>query len=651
MRYGRRAGLVLWWIASGALAAEPLTPETAIDRRQISDLQVSPDGQRVAFVVVEPPNGQEQNADLWVLDFPSRAVWQLTSSPARDQHPRFSPDGTSIAFVSERTEKPQIHVISLRGGEARALTSSETGASSPEWSSDGKRIAYLASIPDSPEEKKKKEEDKDDARVVDRDDRPPQLWLVDVASGKSERITSGSWRISDVAWSSRDELFLAATDDPQPELHTTRLYRLSVQGGEPREVLRPSGPFGNLKVSPDGTMLAFVGSRSDGPQAHDLFVLPLAALTGSSPPTPRNLTATSIDRPIDEFQWQRDGSLAVEVEDGFSGRFFTVALDGSASPGTGISATHPLGSFVVTKAGTVFVGESPTVLPELWLSPAPGQAEKLSSFNEGFGAIDLVAPESVFYSSFDGTRIEAQLLRPPGGEPAPAVVLVHGGPTGRWSARFHDWGQLLVANGIAVLYPNIRGSTGYGMDFLVANRRDWGGADFQDVLAGARYLMENGIADGDRLGIGGWSYGGYMAAWAVTQTDRFRAAVTGAPMTNLVSEYGTEMSEINAYDTWFLGSPYENLELFSDRSPITHVRKAKTPTLILCGENDVTDPVGQCTELYRGLKRTGTETELVLYPREGHGFREESHREDVLRRVAEWFDRHLAPERPPASAR
>ena len=160
-------------------------------------------------------------------------------------------------------------------------------------------------------------------------------------------------------------------------------------------------------------------------------------------------------------------------------------------------------------------------------------------------------------------------------------------------------------------------------------------------MAGIDFLVEQRIADPERLGIGGWSYGGYMAAWAVTQTDRFRASVSGAPMTDLASEYGTETSSINAYDTWYLGTPYENLDLFVERSPITHVRNATTPTLILCGENDVIDPIGQCWQFYRGLKRYEVDTELVIYPREGHGIREEKHQLDLLRRVIDWYDRHL----------
>ena len=202
-------------------------------------------------------------------------------------------------------------------------------------------------------------------------------------------------------------------------------------------------------------------------------------------------------------------------------------------------------------------------------------------------------------------------------------------------------GQLLVQRGYAVFCPNIRGSVGYGLDFVTANRRDWGGGDFKDVMAGVDYMIAQGIADPDRLGIGGWSYGGYMAAWAVTQTDRFKAAVSGAPMTDLASEYGTEFASINAYDTWYLGTPYENLKLFQERSPVTHVKNVKTPTLLLSGENDQTDPLGQCQQFYRGLKRYGVETEFVIFPREGHGIREEKHRIDMLNRIISWFEKYI----------
>jgi dipeptidyl aminopeptidase/acylaminoacyl peptidase len=254
----------------------------------------------------------------------------------------------------------------------------------------------------------------------------------------------------------------------------------------------------------------------------------------------------------------------------------------------------------------------------------------------------VIAPESVRYASFDGKEIEGEILRPASwtaGRRLPLVALVHGGPTGAWRDRFESWGQLLAARGFVVFYPNPRGSSGYGNAFLESNRADWGGGDFKDIMAGVDALVKRGLADPDHLGIGGWSYGGYMAAWAITQTPRFKAAVAGAGLSDLASEFGTEQG--SAYDEWFYGLPYEHLDRFQKSSPITHIKNAKTPTLILQGEADATDPVGQSQQLYHALKRYGVPAELVIYPREGHGLREEKHLLDRLNRVVSWYEKYL----------
>ncbi len=206
----------------------------------------------------------------------------------------------------------------------------------------------------------------------------------------------------------------------------------------------------------------------------------------------------------------------------------------------------------------------------------------------------------------------------------------------------HDpLGQLLAARGYAVLYPNIRGSSGYGQKFIELNRGDWGGGDYRDVMAGIDDLITRGIANPEKLAIGGWSYGGYMSEWAITQTTRFKAAVSGAGLSNLISEYGTEQGP--AYDEWFYGVPYEPTKVagFLNSSPFVHLKNVKTPTLILQGDADIVDPPGQSQELYRGLKRYGVETELVAYPREPHGFHEEKHLLDRLNRILAWYDKHL----------
>jgi dipeptidyl aminopeptidase/acylaminoacyl peptidase len=289
-----------------------------------------------------------------------------------------------------------------------------------------------------------------------------------------------------------------------------------------------------------------------------------------------------------------------------------------------------------------FVAESAVDAPELWLSNGEAAAEKVTRFNESWSQIPVLKPEVLRYKSFDGTEIEAMLLKPRGyveGTRVATVVLIHGGPTGVWSDSFEPWGQLLAARGYAVLYPNIRGSIGYGHRFIEMNRGDWGGADFKDVMSGVDFLISRGIADPNRLGIGGWSYGGYMSEWAITQTQRFKAAVSGAGMSDLATEFGTEDGP--AYDEWFYGLPYEKPEGFAKSSPMTYVKNARTPTLILHGENDRTDPIGQSQMLYRALKRYGVESEFVVYPREPHGLQEEKHLIDRMNRIVRWFDAHL----------
>jgi dipeptidyl aminopeptidase/acylaminoacyl peptidase len=278
----------------------------------------------------------------------------------------------------------------------------------------------------------------------------------------------------------------------------------------------------------------------------------------------------------------------------------------------------------------------------LWIWKPQQAPQQVSHLNDAWKQYALVKLETYKYKSFDGTEIEAGLLMPEnaaGKTKLPLIALIHGGPTGRWSDQIEIWGQLLAAHGYAVWYPNPRGSTGYGEKFIEMNRADWGGADFKDVMAGVDDLIKKDVADPGRLGIGGWSYGGYMSEWAVTQTTRFKAAVSGAGMADLISEFGTE--EGPAYDHWFWGVPYEKPQGFLNSSPFLYVKNAKTPTLILQGTADTIDPLGQSQELYRGLKWYGVPAELVEYPREPHGFHEEKHLVDRLNRILAWYETYL----------
>ena len=614
-----------------------LTPaQVLLSQRTISDLRFSPDGQFVAFVLAEPVKGTTRSRHIWLLDVKTKEVRQFTNSSKNEDTPRWSPDGKRLAFISNRDDVRQIYAIPMNGGEAKRLLETKHEIANFSWSPDGKQIAFFASEPKTPAEDQK-EKDKDDARVVDRDDHLPRLWLLDPEMAKIRQVTSGRWRVNEAEWLPNGTAMIAsATDHPESDQETDRIYSINLADGKLTEIAAPRGPFGRLRVSPDGKRVVFVAAPVDGPSPHDLFLLTLA--DGKI----LNLTSSSLDRPVLSYSWlDSSNTVLVTLQNGFKTSFVSISLVGPVVHHAPL-AVNPRAFDISPSGMIVFAGGSAAEPDELWLAESDKPAQRLSDFNKNLRQLTILQPERFRYKSFDGVEIEGALIKPKGyvsGTRVPLIALIHGGPTGAWSDSIESWGQLLAARGFAIFYPNIRGSTGYGHKFVEMNRADWGGADFKDVMAGVDYLIAQGIADPQKLGIGGWSYGGYMSEWAITQTTRFKAAVSGAGLANLASEFGTEAG--SSYDQWFFGVPYENLDVFMKSSPIKYLRNAKTPTLILQGEADRTDPIGQSQELYRGLKYYGVEAELVLYPREGHGLTEEKHLIDRLNRIVSWYEKHL----------
>jgi dipeptidyl aminopeptidase/acylaminoacyl peptidase len=612
-------------------SADKLTIDQTIDIREPADLQFSSDEQHVAFTVQEPPIATKPaQRHIWVFNTQSRQLRQWTSSLKSEHMPRWSPDGRTLAFLSDREDTTQIWLIAADGGEAAKLTAGKNSIETYRWSPDGRQIAFLAADPRNPEEEKK-QKDQDDARVIDVDRKPARIWTVDIASKAVKAVTIGSWQFREVEWLPDGKRVLATgTAHPADEHRgVERLYTVSLADGRIDEFLAPKGPFGRIQVSPHGNAVAFVSSPDDGPSAQDLFVVPLDSRA------PKNLTGALKDRPVLAYQWLNDSELGALFHTGFHTALETV---GGTLRKLVADDSLDVSAFAASARGkVVYIAESAAVPPELWMDGAA-----VSHFNDSLKAARLHPAEFFQYASFDGTMIEAALYRSPGAaeaRPGPLVVLVHGGPAGAWRNRFDGLTQLLVARGYTVMEPNIRGSVGYGQKFLASNRADWGGGDFKDVMAGVDDLVRRKIADPNRLAIGGWSYGGYMAEWAITQTDRFKAAVCGAGMADLATEFGTEARPEG--DEWYFGTPYENLPAFQKSSPILYIKNARTPTLILQGEADTTDPISQSQMLYRGLKRYNVPAEFVVYPREPHGLRERYHIADRYRRSLEWIEKYL----------
>jgi dipeptidyl aminopeptidase/acylaminoacyl peptidase len=615
-----------------------LTPEQALKMYRMADLRFSPDGSRLAFTVMEPAKGADNPRHIWILDVATHAARQYTNSPKSEDSPRWSPDGKFLAFLSARDETRQIYLLSSAGGEAYAITEGKLGIRSFAWSPDGKQIAFVASDAPTAEEEKK-DKDKDDAIVVDREEKHGRIWLLDVATKKVHALTDAKWEIREAEWTPQGDRFIvSATDHPESEDNTERIFSADASSGNLSLLFAPEGPFGDIHVSPDGKQIAYVGARVDGPEPTDLYIRSLDA--PSSAPS-RNLTASSLDRGMNGIEWRPDGSIMAASENGFHGVLYSIAADGSAKAIDNVGP-NPRGFAISSSGAIAFVGGTATTPPEIYLTSSGSKAERATNLNSSWDNLKLAKPEFFHYRSFDGLEIEGELLKPldyDGHSRVPLVVMVHGGPTGAWSDSIDDWGQLLAANGFAACYFNIRGSTGYGEKFVEMNRADWGGADFKDVMAGVDYLIKQGIADPDRLGIGGWSYGGYMAEWAITQTNRFKAAISGAGMVDLIAEFETENGP--SYDKWFWGLPYDRQEEMLKHSPYLYLKNAHTPILILQGINDTTDPLGQSTGLYRGLKFYGAPAVLVEYPRENHGFHEEKHELDRLNRIVPWYKEHL----------
>ena len=614
---------------------DSLTIEQALSKYSIKSPLFSPDGKRAVVVVLQTGLGNDLPAShIWLIDVARKTIRQFTSSKKSETNPKWSPDGNQLAFLSNRNEENQIYLMDINGGEALQLTEAKSSVTAFEWNPKGNTIAYMAEEPASAEEVKK-QADKYDEQVVSESVKPTRIFTINVSSKQATQLTHQNWAVEEMKWMpAGDALLLVTQALPLAEIPVYRLSSLLLKDSSVVNISCPAHSFwGNILISPDGNNVAYYSSHVDGPDTNDLFLQSLQ--TGVA----KNLTGKSINRPIWMSKFTDNHHLVSVVQKGFSTNLFSVDDNGTANE---YPINQNIRAFDIAADGTLlFESFSATKPSEVWLMGADKKPVQVSHFNKVFDTITLAKPQFISYKSFDGLTIEAALYKPvtTTTKRLPLVVFIHGGPTSAFINDYSAWVQLFVQQGYAVFCPNIRGSEGYGYDFVTTNRNDWGGNDFKDIMIGVDMLISKENIDSNRMGITGWSYGGYMAAWAVTQTNRFKAAMAGAGIADLASEFGTEDNAV--YDRWFFGTPYEHPENFYKHSPISFVKNAKTPTLIIQGENDKIDPVGQSNELYRALRYYNVPTELVLYPNEPHGFKQIKHSIDFYKRMIRWFGKYV----------
>jgi len=654
--------------AGDAVGQAPAQPKSSVDRaidqlaatRRFKEVAIAPDGKRVAWVQALPEtrNAPSPGTAIYVVDVrtlatpPRRVTALATAAAGAEREIDWSPDGTRLAFLSDATKPGQLQLYVTRlapGSVARRLTSLKGFLARPRWSPDGKTIALLftenALGEAGPLADKAAAVGVVEERVYEQ-----RLALVDVATGNVRRLSPADLYVYEYDWSPDGTRFVAtaAHGSGDNNWYVAELYTIAAASWDTRSIFKPSMQIAVPKWSPDGKSIAFVGGlMSDEPLiGGDVYTL--ADAGGNA----RNLTP-GITASASWLTWVPSSNqiLFTEYIDGMAGVATVDAAGGQISPlwmgpETVISESGGFGfSVSLARDGktTAVIRHSFIAPPDVWVGPI-GEWRQVTKANE------RVTPtwgegKSLHWVS-DGRMVQGWLISPRPYDVArryPLVVVVHGGPgwaTGpAWPETFFNT-TVLSSEGYFVLYPNPRGSFGQGESFTGANVKDFGGGDLRDILAGVDEVVRTAPIDTNRIGITGWSYGGFMTMWGLTQTKRFRAGVSMGGLANWQSYYGE-----NGIDQWMLpffgASVYDDPAMYAKSSPIDFIKKVTAPTLMLVGEHDIETPAPQSFEYWHALKILGVKTQLVVYPGEGHAIAQPEHRRDVARRMVTWFSDNL----------
>ena len=653
---------------SPAAGRRPLTASDLFSLKDVADPQVSPDGRSVAYTVTTlDAKEDESQADVYVVPVAGGEPLRLTSGKKDETHPRFSPDGEWLAFLSDREgKKTQVYLMSRRGGEAVKLTDFKASVSDLLWSPESKRLALVVSDVDpdateDEEEAKASGDKKETAKPIvlrrlqfKRDGEGylrevrKHVHVLDVAKKTSVQVTSGPFDDSDPAWSPDGQSIAFVSNrtlpDPDRSQDSNVFVVAAREDAVPRAVATTPGTDSAPAWSPDGQWIAYVAGGDPKDLWYGTSHVALAPAAGGAV---LSLTAT-LDRNVARPRFAPDGrSVLFLLEDRGRRHLARVGVEGGAVERV-VSGERDVQAFGVAPGGELVVLESSVHQPpEISAVEAAGLRRLTRVNDEALKDIELGPVQRFEATSRDGSLVDGFLTLPPAyapGRRVPAILRIHGGPADQFSTAFELEWQVLAARGYAVIAANPRGSTGRGTAFSRAIWADWGNKDFEDVMAAVDHAVAAGVADPDRLGVGGWSYGGILTDYVIAKTTRFKAAVSGASIANYLAGYGTDHYQYE-YEVE-LGLPWKARDLWLGlSSPFFDVEKVETPTLFLCGALDMNVPLLNSEQLYQALKRAGrVETELVIYPDQWHSIETPSYRKDRYERYLAWYDRFLRPD-------
>lgn len=642
-------------VCAFSIVAQTWTAEMQVRMKLVGSPQVSPDGKRIVYTVNEAVMTADKSefiTQIWMANTDGANAFQITFGDKSSTNPKWSPDGNWIAFLSNRqNNRNNLYLLRLSGGEAEQITDVKGNISNFEWSPDGNWIAYTMTDPKTDEEEKN-DKARNDFRWVDENLKMSRLYVIPVAKGsdgkrEAKKLTAENYNVGSFDWSpdSKKIVFNHTKTPVANDWTTSDVSLVEASNGKITVLANTAAAETSPRFSPDGKFIAL--NISDIPprwaQENRIHIIPANGGT----PRPQDLSPDGLPNIVD---WSADGKRIyfTEAKGTKTGLYFADVATGKISE---INTPDSVFTVTLNAARNIFgiVWQNSVSPPEIYVSGVDKFAPtQISRANEEIAKMPMPRTEVIKWKSSDGMEIEGLLTYPIGyqpGQKVPLLLNIHGGPAGVFQQSFIGGRGVyplatFAQKGYAILRPNPRGSGGYGTKFRRANFRDWGGMDYQDLMTGVDTVIKMGVADENRLGVMGWSYGGFMTSMIVTKTKRFKAASAGAPVTNLMSF--TVTADIPSFIPDYFGAQFwDDIEVYKKHSAMFNVKNVSTPTMIQHGEADIRVPISQGYEFYSALKQQGVPTRMIVFPRQPHGIQEPRMQIAAMQSNLDWFDKYL----------